>query len=251
MSGRAVRALERALERPATGTFREEELDGLPEPVRRLFRAAIAPGTPLAATARIAMRGRIRLRRWTAFSGTEVLTPHVGFVWAIRAGLVSGYDRYLDGVGELRWKLLGLVPVVRRSGRDLGRSAAGRVAGEAAWLPTALLPRFGVEWEAVDERHLVARFRLDEVELELHYGLDEQARIRVCRLDRWGDPDETGTDALHSFGAETTAFGTFSGLTIPSAGRVGWHYGTDRWPEGVFFTYEITDLRLVTDGRRP
>lgn len=140
---------------------------------------------------------------------------------------------------------------MRRSGGDLGRSAAGRVAGEAAWPPTALLPRFGVEWEAVDDRHLVARFRLDEVDLELHYGLDAQARIRVCWLDRWGDPDETGTEALHPFGAGTTAFGTFSGLTIPSAGRVGGHFRTDRWPEGVFFTYEITDLRLVTDGRRP
>jgi hypothetical protein len=25
----------------------------------------------------------------------------------------------------------------------------------------------------------------------------------------------------------------------------GWFYGTDRWPDGEFFRYQITDLTLV------
>ena len=33
------------LSRPTAGTFGEEELDGLPEPVQRYFRAAVAPGS--------------------------------------------------------------------------------------------------------------------------------------------------------------------------------------------------------------
>jgi len=33
---------------------------------------------------------------------------------------------------------------------------------------------------------------------------------------------------------------------IPSAGRAGWFYGTDRWSEGEFFRYEFTDFHLVT-----
>ena len=73
------------------------------------------------------------------------------------AGLVGGFDRYLDGHGQLRWKLLGVVPVTQAEGPDVTRSAVGRVAGEAMWLPTALLPRFGVEWEASDDRHVNAR----------------------------------------------------------------------------------------------
>lgn len=245
LGGHGSRDTERSLERAAVGTFSEAELEGLPEPARRMFLAAIAPGTPLAATARMAMRGRIKLQRWTAFTGTEVIAPHAGFVWAVRAGLISGYDRYVGGKGEMRWKLLGLVPVLQAAGPDVSRSAAGRVAAEAAWIPTALLPRFGVEWSAADDHHLTARLRLDTYDVELHYTLDDHARIQTCWFDRWGDPSQTGTHALHPFGMEATAHRTFSGVTIPSAGRAGWHYGTDRWPDGIFFEYEITDLHLL------
>lgn len=43
-----------------------------------------------------------------------------------------------------------------------------------------------------------------------------------------------------------TGYATFDGLSIPAAGRVGWLFGTDRWREGEFFRYQITDLQLVT-----
>jgi hypothetical protein len=240
--------MERSLLRPAEGTFGEAELGGLPEPVRRMFLAAIAPGTPLAASARIAMRGQVRLKRWTRFSGREVITPHAGFVWAVRASAITGYDRYIRGEGEMCWKLLGLIPVMRAAGPDVSRSAAGRVAAEAVWIPTSLLPRFGVEWSATDDRHVTARIRLDSHDMTFHYALDGGGRVRASWFDRWGDPDGTGSHALHPFGLEATAHRTFAGVTIPSAGRAGWHYGTDRWPEGVFFQYEITDLELVAAG---
>jgi hypothetical protein len=237
-----LRDLERSLLRPAAGTFGEHELDGLPEPVQRLFRAAIAPGTPLARSARIEMRGEIRLKRWTSFRGTEVLTPLEGFVWAVRAGVISGYDRYVEGEGELRWKLLGLIPVMRAGGADVSRSAAGRCVAEGVWLPTALLPRFGVEWSAEDDLHLTARLRLDAHEVEVHLVLDDEARVRACWFDRWGDPDGTGAFALHPFGMETAAHRAFGGVTIAAAGRAGWHWGTDRWPDAAFFRYELTGL---------
>ena len=54
----------------------------------------------------------------------------------------------------------------------------------------------------------------------------------------------TPTDwATAPFGGDLTAYRTFD-ITIPSAGTFGWFYGTDRWPEGEFFRYEITALEL-------
>lgn len=232
-----------ALLRPAEGSFSPAEVAGLPGTARRLLETAIAPGTPLADSARLEMHGRIRLRGWTRFRASEVLAPHRGFVWAARAGLVRGYDRYLHGEGEMRWRLLGIVPVVRASGPDVARSAAGRLAGEAAWLPSALLPRFGVSWSAPDAETARAAFVLDGRAHTLDLRLDAEGRIASCAFDRWGDPDGTGDFALHRFGLEATAHRTFAGLTVPSAGRAGWHFGTARWPEGAFFEYELAALR--------
>ncbi|MFI7282424.1 DUF6544 family protein [Micromonospora chersina] len=241
-------ALERHLARPAgSAVFDPAELDGLPDPVRRYLRTAIGPGTPLATAAALRMRGTIRLGRWLPFRATELLAPQRGFRWSARvAGVVSGSDSYAAGQGRMDWRLLGVFPVMRADGPDVARSAAGRAAAEACWVPTALLPRFGTRWSAVDERHVRARTTIDGTSCDVDYTLDEQARPTRIVLDRWGDPDGTGAWGWHPFGFEVTTHATFGGLTVPGAGRAGWFAGTDRQERGEFFRVTLTALRPVT-----
>jgi hypothetical protein len=244
----SVRDVEALLaDPPVPGAFAEVELEGLPEPVRRYFTASVAPGAPLARSCRFRMRGSIRLgSRWLRFRARETLAPRHGFVWAARvAGLIAGADRYADGEGTMDWKLAGLVRVAHADGPDVSRSSAGRAGAEAVWVPTALLPRFGVTWAGRDPHRIVAGYRLDETELELHLVLDDEARVRSVAFERWGDPDATGRWGHHPFGFEATGHTTFGDVTIPSAGRAGWFFGTDRWSEGESFRFEITDHRLV------
>ncbi len=237
---------------PAPGSFAEAELEGLPDPVRRYLGAAIAPGTPLAAAARFRMRGSIKLgQRWVRFRARQIETPHHGFVWAARAGgIIVGSDRYADGQGAMNWRVLGLVRVMHADGPDVSRSAAGRVGAEAVWVPTALLARFGVTWSATDPHCITANYRLDDAEIELHYTLGDDAQVQSVVFERWGDPDSSGIWGHHPFGFEATGYSTFDGVTIPSAGRAGWFYGTDRWNEGEFFRFEITDFHLVREASR-
>jgi hypothetical protein len=228
------------------GSFTEGELEDLPDPVRRYLRASIAPGTPLAQSARFRMRGSIKQGRWwLPFRARQILAPLHGFVWAARVGgsVLVGSDRYAGGDGAMEWKLLGLVRVLHAEGPDMAHSSAGRAGAEAVWVPTAVLPRFGVTWTATDAHHITASYRLDNFELELHYTLDDDARVRSIALDRWGGPDNTG---FHRFVHELTGYTTFDGVTIPSAGRGGWFNAADRWSDAEFFRYEITDFRLVT-----
>ena len=97
----------------------------------------------------------------------------------------------------------------------MARSAVGRAAGEAMWLPTTLLPRFGVEWEAPDDHHITARFILDGSSVDLHYALAEDGRIRSVVFDRWGDPDRSGASGWYPFGGEVTGYRSFGGVTGP------------------------------------
>jgi hypothetical protein len=97
-----------------------------------------------------------------------------------------GSDRYVDGQGAMDWKLFGLVRVIHAEGPDVSRSSAGRAGGEAVWVPTALLPRFGVTWSATDAHHITASYRVDETELELHYTLDDEARSGPSHLTGGG-----------------------------------------------------------------
>jgi hypothetical protein len=146
-----------------------------------------------------------------------------------------------DGRGAMRWKALGVATLMHAAGADVSKSAAGRCGGEAIWLPTALLPRFGVEWAARADDHIAARFEIDSTAIELHLSLDNEGHPTSVVFDRWGDPDRSGVFGWHRFGGDITAHQTFNGLTVPGEGSWGWHHGTGRWHEGEFFRCRITD----------
>jgi hypothetical protein len=167
-------------------------------------------------------------------------TRHQGFAWFARAaGIISGSDRYLHGRGAMRWTLGGVVPVMHADGADVSKSAAGRGGGEAIWIPPALLPRFGVRWSATDDQHIAFHHQLGDTPIDVSLDLDGEGHVRRLYFQRWGDPDQTGRWDWHPFGGELTAYRTFDGLTVPSEGRLGWHYGTAQWTQGEFFRFSI------------
>jgi hypothetical protein len=184
----------------------------------------------LARAARLQMRGSIKIGRWVPFRATEILSPLEGFVWTARvAGVISGSDCYVEGKGGCVGSSSEWAPFVRASGPDYARSAAARAWGEGIWIPTALLPRFGVRWAVQDALNVTASYRVDDVALDVRFVLDDEARIRSLVFDRWGDPDRSGAWGWYPCGGDVTGYRSFYGLTIPSVGRLGWFFGTNRW----------------------
>src|SRR4051794_36820214 len=116
---------------PHPGGFSSSELFGVPDTAASMLTTAIESGTPLAAAARIQKRGSIRINRWLPFRASQVIAPGQGFVWVARVvGLIEGHDLFIDGAGEMEWKLVRLLTVARGAGTDVSRSAAGREAAK-------------------------------------------------------------------------------------------------------------------------
>lgn len=213
----------------------------LPEPARRWLTHVIAPGTPLWRSVELSMAGEIRLGAWRPFTATQVLAPPRGYIWAANArvfGLpVIGYDRLTAGTGEMRWRLLNLIPVVAVTGPDVARSAAGRLASEIVLVPTAF---HDATWTHGGSPHTaVATWHdgEDEERVELHVGPDGQA-LDVL-MQRWGQPPGAPF-GRYPFGAVTHGERTDAGITLPSSFSAGWWRGTDRQDEGEFFRARIT-----------
>jgi len=221
--------------------FDPDTAAGLPEPARRWLTHAIAPGTPLWQSVELTMEGEIRLGSWRRFTARQVLAPPSGLIWAARTGVaglpVTGYDRYSGATGEMRWRLLGLVPVMSARGPDVTRSAAGRLAGEAVLVPTAFQRASWEPGDAPDTAVMVWRLAGNVERVELRVTPD--GRLVEAVLQRWGDPDGAPF-ARYPFGVAVEDEATFSGVTIPSVVRAGWWWGTDRAQEGEFFRARIT-----------
>jgi hypothetical protein len=131
----------RLLQAPEPEVFTDAELNGLPEPARRHLAQAIAPQTPLALSARLRMRGHIRVGRWLPFQAREVLTPHQGFVWAARAAaIIAGSDRYVDGAGAMTWKLAGLMTLAHGQARMCPAAPRGGPAARRCGCPPRCCP---------------------------------------------------------------------------------------------------------------
>lgn len=219
--------------------FDPASVAALPGPARRYLEHAIAPGAPLAASVELRMEGRIGLSpgaEKTPFRARQVLAVPDGMIWEAEVGegwrRVVGSDSYGDGTGEMLWFLWSLVPVVRGSGPDVTRSAAGRVALEAALLlPSALHPSRGARWEAVDERVATVHLRVGPYELAPTLHVAPNGRLLRIEMMRWdpagpsGRPEEVRWVAD---GFDETAEASFDGYTIPTTVRVTKNAGTPR-----------------------
>lgn len=228
----------------ADTVFNSALIANLPDIAKRYFIHTIAPGTRLARAVRLRMHGEIKLKTWGSFRAQEVIRSDRGLIWqaVVRMkGLpVSGYDRFLDGAGEMRWKLLGLIPIIRASGADITRSAAGRFAAESVWLPSLLLAP-DVSWAVGDSNVVRVTLNVNGQAAEMEFVMDESGCLRNMTMQRWGNP-EGGQFHRASFGAIVEDESTFGGYTIPTKLRIGWYFGTQRFEaEGEFFRCTIDD----------
>jgi hypothetical protein len=230
-----------------TGRFDPAMVERLPESVRRYFLHALTPGVKLSTCAHVRMHGTMRLgARWAPFEAEQVLRWDRGFVWRARARFLGmpivGADRFLDGEGAMRFRLLDIVPVATGAGRDVSRSAAGRFHAEAMWLPGVLLDRT-VGWTERDAAHPHVSIRAHGEMSEVDFTIDEAGSVRAIALPRWWTPPP-GTPAHYEpFGGRCSVDRTFDGVTIPTEYALGWYWGTQRFEtEGEFFRCTIDSV---------
>jgi hypothetical protein len=234
---------------PLPQKFTKDEIADLPEPVQRYFLHAIAPGTPLATSVKLHMGGKFRLapdQPWLPMRSQETLTRK-GFIWkaAIGSGLsqFQGADRYLNRSGRMRFAILGLVPVVNVQNPDTARSAIGRLVAELTWLPSALLPREGLQWSAIDDRTIQARLKVDDEPVTLTLAIDANGKLLQSSVLRWGDHTPDRKWAYIPMGSKCDAEQTFGGFTIPSQVGAGWWIGTEQYFEFFQAAIEQADFQ--------
>jgi hypothetical protein len=194
------------------------------------------------------MHGQLRIGRWLPFQAVQLHVPPHGYLWVAKAGFgpvsIRGYDWYADGAGRMRWRLLGLLPLIDSSGPDIDRSTAGRVALDAFTVPSSWLgPE--VTWQSGDgEDTALARWQVGAWTQDVRIEVGPDGPLRALEMARWAAPNGEPWGE-YGCGGTVTAERDFAGVRIPTELRAGYFFRTPRWPEGEFFRATITDATFL------
>ena len=225
---------------PAPARFDARELEGLPAPVQRYFRAVLTDGQPIIAAATIEMAGTINMlataEQWKPFTSRQrVVTRRPGFLWDAQVVMFPGVpvrveDSYIAGQGQLIAKLLGLFTVAdARGGGELARGEFMRYFAEAAWYPTALLPSQGVQWVAVDDASAHATIVDGPITLTLLFRFNEAGLISSVRAESRGAG--VGKDmVMLPWDCSLSDYQPHHGMLLPMAADAAWMRPQGRKP---------------------
>jgi hypothetical protein len=233
--------------------FDPSMVSALPDPARRYFLFAIAPGTRLSGAAELVMGDELSLGtkekpNYMQMQARQILVAGSGFVWRVSVGSrkvwISGSDGYVSGEGWTRFWLYNLLPVVRAGGgKDYARSAAGRSLAESLfWLPSTLLPSKEVRWEPVnaDTARAVVTHQGGQHIVELKVASD--GRPLSVWIMRWSRENEQRKWQLQPFGGTIEVIREQDGYRVAGLVRGGNWFGTDRY--FPFYKARLNSIRF-------
>lgn len=235
-----VAALDSARAPSSSARVELREVDQLPAPVRRYFRAALTEGQPIIRAAYLEHFGTFNMGDttplWRAFTSHQwVVTNRAGFVWDGRVAMAPGiaihvHDAYIAGTGILRPTVAGLYTLMDL--RGAGEIACGelmRFFAEAAWYPTVLLPSAGAQWTAIDEHSARATLKDGPNELTLVFEFSADGMISAIRSEKRARMVGNSM-VMTPWEVQLSDYRLYDGMRIPFSGEVAWLAPEGRLP---------------------
>jgi hypothetical protein len=217
---------------PSPVRYDERELDGLPAPVQRFFRAVLRHGQPIIDAANVEHTGTFNTGedrdRWRPFTSQQrVVTRPPGFVWNGRVSMLPGlpvhvHDAYVAREGVLRPAVLGIFTLMDLHGTaEVAQGELMRYLAEASWYPTALLPGQGVRWAPIDDRSARATLADGPVSVTLTFRFDDRGLIESVRADARGRTGGKAT-VMTPWEGRWSNYQERGGILVPLTGEVAW-----------------------------
>lgn len=241
--------LEAARQPIKPAIYDAHELEGLPAPVQRYFRAALKDGQSIIASIKVVHEGQFSLGetevKWVPFTSNQVVvTRRPGFDWDARIRMAPGiytfvHDAYVAGEGMLHATLFGLVSVANLRGTpEAAQGELMRFFAEAAWYPTSLLPSQGVRWEAVDNSTARATIKDGDTTVTLLFRFNDDGLIGSVRAEARGRA-VNGAMVPTPWEGRMWGYEVRDGMRIPLEAEVAWQLADGALP---YWRGRITEI---------
>jgi hypothetical protein len=230
----------------------EADVLRLPEAMQRYLRYAHVVGKEPIQTVRLKQRGFFRTQpgqKWLPMVAEEYFTTNpFAFLWCGKIRLfplisISAWDRFSDGHGSLRVKLLSLVPLAEVHGPEADQGELLRYLGEIIWFPTAWLSD-SIEWQAIDAQSVKVTIRQPSATVSAVLHVNEQGQMTHLTAERF--MAEGKSHRLERWSAQCQEYQEVSGMLIPTRVEVTWNLASGDFS---YFRGEITEIEYNQSGR--
>lgn len=229
-----------------------EELQHLPEPVRKFFAFTFTGQVPPHTSVHLKAKGQFRRPLTESFSETSVeqviaigtpalvfsaTTPIVPGIWA------RAYDYFAQGKMEMKAKVLSAITVVDlRESQELNRISLRRWLLESGLYPQGLLPGGPVTWTPINDSSARATVTADGLSASMVAHFDAQGRMTHMVAEEDGDL----TTPYHGSGEHVTR----SNWQQVGNQMIPHDFSISRMAEGKLYPFwegHITEINFVSE----
>ena len=243
-------ALLQHSEPPQPGLITQGQVMDLPEPMQQYLRYAGVVGKEPIRTVRLKQQGFMRQRpgqKWMPLAAEQYFTTKPqAFLWHCKMRpfplmWVSATDRFSEGHGNMRIKLLSAIPLGDESGPHMDQGELQRYLGEMAWFPTAWLSE-AVEWQVIDASSVKATILQLGVTGSVVLHMNAQGQLTHVTADRY--MGEHGQ--LTPWSVQVGEYQEVYGMRIPTGVEVTWHLASG---EFTWFRVKLTEIEYNQSGK--
>lgn len=241
----------------------EDDLDPLPEPVRRYLRRSGAVGSPVVHDFRLTWSGRIRSgpeADWMTFTAEQINTWDVPrrFFWmsARMKGLPVDVLHVFDEDGAtMRVRLLSVRSMVNARGPELTRAETVTVFNDLCVYAPGALTSATVLWRAIDDHHAAGRFTLGDNTIDAELTFDDDGDlVDFASDDRAAAAPDGATFTPLRWTTPLHAYAVVGPARVPTTAEAVWHPAEGAWTYGEFtltsLAYNVARRRVAASERQ-
>ena len=242
--------------RPAlAGLVSDEDLAGLPPPVRRYLEIAGVVGQPRVTDFRVRMHGRIRRDRespWMPLAAEQhnFVDAHSRFFYmssSMFAIPVRGYHRYAGGAATMKVKAGGLLTVASAAGTEITQAETVTLFNDMAVMAPATLIDPAIRWEPAGTCRAKATFTAGAhtIRADLVFG-DNGELVNFISDDRYQSAGDGQSIRKLRWSTPVGGYRQFGNVRLPSTGAGRWH---DALGAYSYIELTIDDVRYNVSRR--
>ena len=224
-----------------------EDLDELPEPVRRYLDYVGVMGTEKVRNFRVVLDGEMKMDRDSKFTShkakqTSFIDQGIRLFYMnlYMNGLkISGLHHFDNDDARMKIKVLDLFTVVDEQGENMKRAETVTFFNDMVILAPQTLISNQILWEEVDESSLKATFTHNGITIHATLYFDEDGRlVNFVSEDRLALKNDGTTDSV-PWSTPISEYQEVNGLRLPKYGEAVWHF------DDGDFTYIKLNVRNI------